>query len=292
MRYTELANDRYLEGSVELDSDLSGNRHPAAGQTNDDRFSIMKVIEVLSEPQASICPILEHDFRFIQAGRRDQGRKSLNPLDRSEVFLPCQSWSSARRMTNVNNPNRHEAHDQLLARVNLALRRVLRLADEIEADHHFRESEFAERVADLERRCRDRTDVIRRWTEVEVGAQTAVEDLGAAVDALEADLAAARATEPSDYEEAIDRQIRSWRTRIDRLRLQGALASMESRDELEQLAHRLEDTRTAVLADLQDLVGDAKQTVIDLRNDSETVLVDVRKTVEHAAAKLAGKEVS
>ena len=191
-------------------------------------------------------------------------------------------------MAPMTAPSRHEAHDRLLTRVNLAHRRVLRLADELEADECLCDGELAERAAELAARCRTRSDMIRGWTEVEIGAQTAVEDLAAAVDALEADLAAARATEASGYEEAIDRQVRSWRTRIDRLRLQQGLASMEARDEMDDVVHRLEEARATVLQDLQSVVGDAKQTVIDLRDDVEVVFGDVRRTVEHAAAKLTG----
>lgn len=115
---------------------------------------------------------------------------------------------------------------------------------------------------------------------------TAVEDLGAAVDALDADLSAIQADEPAGYEEAIDRQVRAWRTRIDRLWLHGHLASMEAQDELEALAQRLEDVRAHVLGDLHDTARDARATVTDLRSDMEKVLVDVRKAVEDASAAL------
>lgn len=202
--------------------------------------------------------------------------------------MPCLPGCPDRRMRAMTAPSRHEAHDRLRTRVNLALRRASRLADELDADESLSDSEFAERANELAERCRARADMVDSWTEVEIGAQTAVEDLAAAVDALEADVAAARATEPSGYEEAVDRQVRSWRTRIDRLRLQSGLASMDARDEMDEVVHRLEETRATVLQDLQNVVGDAREIVIDLRNDAEVVFGDVRRTVEHAAAKLTG----
>ncbi len=186
----------------------------------------------------------------------------------------------------MTTTSRHHAHDQLLSRVRLAERRLSRLQDELQNNDEWSSSELAERATELTARCRELADEIRRWTEVRIGASTAVEDLASAADALEADLLSARATEPDHYEEAVDRQVRTWRTRIDRLRLQRGLASMETRDELEDLGDRLEHARDIVIADLQNVVGDAKETVIDLRTDIEKVVVDVRKAVEHVAASL------
>ncbi len=186
----------------------------------------------------------------------------------------------------MTTTSRHHAHDQLLSRVRLAERRLTRLHDDLQNDDDLNSSELAERATELTTRCHELADEIRSWTEVRIGAATAVEDLASAADALEADLFAARATEPEHYEEAVDRQVRTWRTRIDRLRLQRGLASMEARDELEDLGDRLEHARDTVIADLQHIVGDAKETVIDLRTDIEKVAVDVRKAVEHAATSL------
>lgn len=188
----------------------------------------------------------------------------------------------------MTTSSRHQAHDRLLARVRLTERRLARLGTELSVDDDLPDSELSERVEELTGRCGELSDKIRSWSEAQIGVNTAVEDLAAAVDTLETDLLAARATEPAGYAEAIDRQVRAWRTRIDRLRLQGGLASMEARDELEALTNRLEDARATVLDDLQSVVGDAKETVVDLRSDVEQVLVDVRKAVEHAAAALTG----
>lgn len=190
----------------------------------------------------------------------------------------------------TNTP--HSAHEQLLARVRLAERRLVRLATDIGDDAELRGTELSERAADLAARAKALADRIRSWTEVQIGAQTAVEDLAAAADALETDISAAKATEPAGYEEAVDRQVRTWRTRIDRLRLQGELASMEARDELEHLAHRMEDVRNNAIGDLQNVVGDAKGAVIDLRTDVEKVFVDVRRAVEHAASSLTKDNVT
>lgn len=180
----------------------------------------------------------------------------------------------------------HQAHDSLLKRVRLTERRLSRISTELDADDALAESDLKERVDALAGRCAELANQLRSWTEVEIGMLTAVEDLGAAVDALDADLSATQADEPVSYEEAIDRQVRAWRTRIDRLRLHGHLASMETRDELEALTQRLEDVRAQVLDDLHDTARDARAAVTDLRADVEKVLVDVRKAVEDAAAAL------
>jgi ribosome assembly protein YihI (activator of Der GTPase) len=189
-------------------------------------------------------------------------------------------------MDDVTPSTRHQTHERLLGRVRLSERRLTRLATELDADEDLKESELRSRVDELLARCSDLSDRIHSWNEVEVGALTAVEDLAAGVDSLQTDLLAARATERADYEEAVDSQVRVWRTRVDRLRLQRELASMEAREELEALTHRLEDARSGALDDLQGLVGDARKTVVDLRSDMEQVFVDVREAVEHAAAAL------
>ncbi|MEM9608355.1 MAG: hypothetical protein AAGA99_13095 [Actinomycetota bacterium] len=139
----------------------------------------------------------------------------------------------------------------------------------------------------LTARCAELADDLRHWTEVEVGMLTAVEDLGAAVDALDADLAASDTDERSGYEEAVDRQVRTWRSRIDRLRLHGHLGSLEARDELDALVDRLEEARAMVFEDLHDAADDSQAIVTDLRADVEKVLVDLRNVVEHAAAALS-----
>lgn len=161
-----------------------------------------------------------------------------------------------------------------------------RISTELDADDAPADGDLNERVEALVGRCTELDDQLRSWTEVEVGMLTAVEDLGAAVDALDADLSATQADEPAGYEEAIDRQIRAWRTRIDRLRLHGHLASLEAREEFEALARRLDDVRAQVLDDLHGSAKDARATVTDLRADVEKVLVDVRKAVEDAAVAL------
>lgn len=180
----------------------------------------------------------------------------------------------------------HDAHDRLLNRVRLTERRLGRLSAEVAADETLAESELSARVDGLTDRCTELADRLRSWTEVEVGVLTAVEDLGGAVDAFEADLSAARADEPAGYEEAVDRQVRTWRTRIDRLRLHGHLATMEAHDELEALTQRLEGVRATALDGLHDTAEDARTTVTDLRSDVEKVLADVRKVIEDAAAGL------
>ena len=80
----------------------------------------------------------------------------------------------------------------------------------------------------------------------------------------------------------MDQQVRAWKSRLDTLRLQGVLASMELRDELAGLSDRLEHARAGVLIELQNAVGDSGDLVVDVRNDLEEVLSDVRRGLENA----------
>ncbi len=188
----------------------------------------------------------------------------------------------------MTTTSRHSTHDRLLARVRLTEGRLTRIQGELgdggPAD------ELTGRVNLLLVRCDDLAEQIQGWDEVEVGTLNAVEDLGAAVDTVEADLTAALATEPANYAEALDRQVRVWRARVDRLRLQGGLASMDAHDELESVAKRLESVRDTVLDDLREVAEDARRTVADLRSDVGRMLADMRETVEHAAATIGREE--
>ncbi len=181
---------------------------------------------------------------------------------------------------------RHPAHDQLLAQINLSRRRLgwfaEGMADRAETDR----ARFAAQVASLSERADQLALRVTSWPEVEIGVATAVEDLSASVDTLEADAAAALG--PERYDTALDRQVRWWLSRVDRLRLQGALAAMDATDDLNRLTHRLEQARAEALVELERAVGDSSAVVTDLRRDVEKVLVDVRRAVNRASATLIG----
>lgn len=114
------------------------------------------------------------------------------------------------------------------------------------------------------------------------GIASAVGDLGDAVDAMEADLDAADHSSTDAFRSAIDRRLRVWRARAERLQLQEALAEMEIRDELGIVADRLHTARARALVELRRTGADAKETVIDLRSDLEELMDDARHVIERA----------
>lgn len=181
---------------------------------------------------------------------------------------------------------RHKAHDRLLADVKLLRKRLRSLTQRIDR----LEPEVASTVTadhrELIGRCDELTEELTSWKEVEIGVTTAVADLADAVDAMEADLDARLGTDAASYELAVDRQVRVWRARIDRLRLQGALGALEARDELQGLSHRLDRARGDVLVELQSVAGDTRGIVTELRDDVEDVLEDIRDAVRKAVRDL------
>ena len=182
---------------------------------------------------------------------------------------------------------RHEAHDRLLADVRLMNKRLTALGERVgELDPETRAT-LPEEHEELVERCGAMIDEITSWTEVEVGVPTAVADLSDAVDAIEADLDAREPVDASSYELAVDRQVRAWRARLDRLRLQSALGTMEARDDLLDLGHRLDRARGDVLVELQEAAGDTKAMVADLREEVEDVLGDIRQSVRKAVRDLS-----
>lgn len=188
----------------------------------------------------------------------------------------------------MTSSSTHNAHDQLLAAVQLAQRRLSQLDDRI-AEFGLEISEaFGERVSGLEGAARSLMTEISSWSEVEIGKSRAVTDLESGVDTLEADLEAMVQSIGPLYELAMDKQIRTWKSRLDELRLQGVLGAMEVKDDLGELTVRLDHARTGVLFELQNAVDDGKEVVADLRDDVEVVLTDVRHAVERAVAALSG----
>lgn len=183
-------------------------------------------------------------------------------------------------------PPAHAAKNRFLAQAELVDERMKafdhKVADMLVSDRDV----FAARSTAIMERCDELKAHIIEWPEVEIGTANAVEDLSASVDTLEADFYAASEANADRYRSAVDRQLRAWRSRTDRLRLQSALATMELRDELEDIGHRLTDAREGVLVELRNAADDAKDVVIDLRVDVEEVLVDVRHAVERAAGAL------
>lgn len=184
---------------------------------------------------------------------------------------------------------RHPAHDQLQAHVQMMERRLEKISGKIgELDEQDRAA-ISEEAEMLDQRCQELKAEIASWSEVEIGVPTAVEDLESAVEALEADLNAVGSAESPEQGLAMDRQVRAWKQRVDWLRLQSALGTMEARDDLDNLTHRLDNVRGDVLVELQNAVDDSKKVVVDVRHDVEQVLADVRRAVRKAAADLLAR---
>ena len=174
----------------------------------------------------------------------------------------------------------HEAHDRLLADLTLLDRRTSAFAARLESTETA--DEFTERLTTISGRVTNLLDRVDDWGDVEVGTPTEARHLSEDLDVLESDFKASTEFYAPDYEVAMDQQVRAWKARLDALRLQGALASMELKDELAGLADRLEHARAGVLIELQNAVGDSGDMVVDVRDDLEEVLIDVRRGLENA----------
>jgi septal ring factor EnvC (AmiA/AmiB activator) len=181
---------------------------------------------------------------------------------------------------------RHQAHDRLQAHVQMAEGRLDAMSGRIEDLEEQDVAAIGDRAETLATQCQDLKREIASWTEVEIGVLTSVEDLESAVDTLEADLDALMPAQSPEHELAIDRQVRAWKRRVDWLRLQGALGTMEARDDLGDLTRRLGAVRGDVLVELQNAVSDSKNVAVDVWIDVEKVLADVRRAVEKAASDL------
>lgn len=180
----------------------------------------------------------------------------------------------------------HPAHDELLAQMRVTDQRLRRFRNRLVAAEVETDLRFIERVDELQLRCDGLAAELKTWTEVEIGTPTAVDDLAAAVDAIEADFEAVMSP-PSDWERfetTLDRQVRVWRGRIDRLRLQAMLGTMEGVDELEELLPRLDRARSVALIELHNVTEDGRQVAGDVRRDVEATMLDVRKNVEDVVA--------
>ena len=178
---------------------------------------------------------------------------------------------------------RHEVRDRLLADVSLMSKRLGALNERVADLDDKASAALRDDHRELGDRCRALDDELRARSDVEAGLATAVAEVSDAVDALEADLDARGDTDASAYELAVDRQVRAWRARIDRLRLHYALGALEARDELHDLGQRLDHARGAVLVELQQATGDTREAVGELRDDVEEVLEDIRNVVRATA---------
>ena len=190
----------------------------------------------------------------------------------------------------MSTQGRHNAHDRVLADVQLIRRRLQKVGQRIDQRQDGTDDHLTGAHDSLVEHCDELEERIRSWKDLEVGVTGPVADLAGAVDALESDLDALDPTKPEDYELAVDRQVRAWRTRIDRLRLQSSLAAMGARDDLDDLSQRLDRVRGDVLVELQNTLGDTKELVGNIRTGVEDVLGDVRRAVGKIAKDLAKDE--
>ncbi|MFW2382431.1 MAG: hypothetical protein ACN4GZ_11790 [Acidimicrobiales bacterium] len=183
----------------------------------------------------------------------------------------------------------HEAHDRLQADLRLLERRIRELGARIAGWTGDIVAHYSDRLEELSNTLHELSDDVDAWEEVEVGKPTRVTHLSEEIDSLEADFRAATEEHAPDYELAMDHQLRNWRSRLDAVRLQGVLGSMELRDDLEELVRRLDTARAGALIELQDVVDDGGGAVVDLRDDIEEVLIDVRHGLERAYTAIFGR---
>ena len=182
----------------------------------------------------------------------------------------------------------HPAHDRLRADLKLIDRRIDAMAaslTEMDVDA----TSYLDRLSGIGDQLQGLRDNVDEWEEVEIGVVTRAARLSEDLDSLEADIRAGFESFLPAYEIAMDQQVRTWKSRLDNVRLQGVLGSMELRDELEGLSERLEQARAGVMLELQNAVDDSGDVVVDLRNDLEEVLVDVRHALERAYGALLNR---
>lgn len=157
-----------------------------------------------------------------------------------------------------------------------------------------------EAAADLREKFEERADAIdaraewfrastAEWLSDPYLLSTVAEDLSHAVDALSADLETALETDAASLRARMDQQLRTWRARAERLRLQEALAEMEIRDDLASVSDRLRHARARALVDLRRTGEDAKGAAVDLRDDLEELVDDVRRVVDRAVHALTDR---
>jgi len=176
--------------------------------------------------------------------------------------------------------------DRLLAQLELAEERLDRFAAQLDKASERSQERFSEQLERVLARSHSLADQVRNVSPVSDTTEAAVEDVNAAVDTLEADLDAAGSDATERYRAVVDRQLRSWRARTEHLRLQSALGSMEVRQDLEELGTRLNRARSGALVELQRAARDSRDVVVDVRDDLEHVLTDVRHAVERVADSL------
>ncbi len=180
----------------------------------------------------------------------------------------------------------HKAHDRLQADLKLLERRIQELGSRIADWTGELAGHYSERLEALSTTLHELSDDIDAWDEVEIGKPTRISHLSEEVDSLEGDFRAAIEDHAPSYELAMDQQVRNWKSRLDAVRLQGVLGSMELRDELGELVDRLEHVRGGAMIELQNAIDEGGGAVVDLRDDLEEVLVDVRRGLEKAYAKV------
>jgi ElaB/YqjD/DUF883 family membrane-anchored ribosome-binding protein len=182
----------------------------------------------------------------------------------------------------MTTPTHRSVRDQLVAEIELVSERLETLQSRIAAESVEVRDRFEGRTRQIAERAERLAATTKDWMAVKIGSAGAIEDLGDAVDAIEADLDAARETTAANYRSRLDRQLRVWRSRAERLRVQEALAELELRDDLGAVSGRLRDARARALVELRRTGADAKETVIDLRGDLDELLDDARRVVDRA----------
>ncbi len=182
----------------------------------------------------------------------------------------------------MTTPAPESLRDQLVAEIDLVNERLQTVQSRIAAGSAELRERFEGRTAQIAERAEQLAATTKDWMAVKVGSAGAIDDLGDAVDAIEADLDVAEETSIDRYRSRVDRQLRVWRSRAERLRVQEALAELELRDDLAAVSRRLRDARSRALVDLRRTGADAKETVIDLRDDLEELLRDARRVVDRA----------
>lgn len=178
--------------------------------------------------------------------------------------------------------------ERLVAQIEVAEHRLRAFRAHLDDADDETRARLLDRADGFEERCARLRTTLSDVRPVPIGTPTAVQDLGAAMDTLEADRDAAIEAEPVAYLAAVDRQARAWQSRTDRLRVQASLGVMELKDDFEALARRLDHVRAAAMVELNEVADDTRHAVEDLRDDMEQVVNDIRRAIDRAVDAIGG----
>jgi len=91
-------------------------------------------------------------------------------------------------------------------------------------------------------------------------------------------------TDGHDAAEKLDRTLDQWRERIDQLKVQVDLATLDIREDLTKRLEVMENVYLAIRSRLSDARNDTGKTVTTLRQSVDQLMADLRRAYDSAEA--------